>query len=184
MNILSCRYEANDKSSYNALASYVTLIDATSTLFPQSNVIVVSTDIEKLFKEIGSFIDREALNFQISQVDYQNKEQLDIVQDPTSDVFALREAIDKMAASVIEANDSMEATLKEVKESMNDKLIQLNETKRSLEEYRNLFTTAFDECSSLKGMLKGLGIMIRNTPTIGKVKQQLEALASYIETSC
>ena len=82
MNTTSYRYKANDKDSYLALMNNVSYSFATVTLIPSEFTIIVTPPAEhpEQICEIGEFIDKEGLNFQIEPIE-ESKPSLEIELD-------------------------------------------------------------------------------------------------------
>lgn len=123
------KFKTSDEASYNSLAAYVVTMPVTVTLFPQSLTIAISEDASK---EVGEFIDNEALKFSISVADIEADDINKLLDDPTSDTSILREIA---KALLVDKNVSAELYKKNidaVTKERGEVILALENTKKDM----------------------------------------------------
>ncbi len=125
------KYKANNEESYNTLAEYALTLPVAVSLFPAQLTIAIPEDAAG---EVGKHIDENALDFIITPRNIETDDPDDLIEDPTSDTFILREICELVG--------------KRFKESMTDKGCELEERDRHFK--------ALCRLGELKGRIKEL----------------------------
>ena len=126
------KYVANNKDSYNSLAAYAVTLPVTVTLFPQYNTIAISEDAAK---EVGKFIDDEALDFiiKIDQTDVDDIEGL--LTSPTTDTSILRDIAESFQATMKASAEQYKKNLDNVCAERADAINALEAKKKESDNY-------------------------------------------------
>lgn len=130
-NFTSYQYAANNADSYNKLATYAIFhTSANVSLFPGKQTLVVAPTPENpdVVKELGEFIDKEALDFRISPIDGDADE---ILALETADSDSLRRAIDLIKTK----NEDVENSLQTRLEACENNLSQARKDKDNYQKW-------------------------------------------------
>ena len=123
------KYKANNEESYNSLAAYVVTMPVTATLFPQLQTIAIA---EEASKEVGEFIDKEALDFIISIADIEAYDIHKLLADPTSDTSILRDIAEALLEDKKASAELYKRNIDEVTKERGEAILALENTKKDM----------------------------------------------------
>lgn len=116
MSTITYKYKADDEASFISLAAYVITLPFSVSLFPKYKTISVPEEASKC---IGEFINSEGLRFLLRISDIEADEIEELLSDPVSDTFILRDIAEsfqadkKGAAALLAKANSEKAELKQ-----------------------------------------------------------------------
>lgn len=141
----SKKFKALSEESYLALATYLLDSPLNVSTFPRSLTIVVSGLTDKTEPKIGEFIDKEALDFQISCEEYDDDE-LDII--------------------LSEDEEISNSLLKNVAKDLNDRIGSLENMMKKLEEdsakYRTWYYQETEIAKNLRRQMDAIVVMVNS----------------------
>lgn len=145
---ISYRYKALNEDSYNSLAAYVTTIPATVTLHPGLLTIVISDNVNK---EVGEFIDDNALSFHINPIEVHGDDVDEVIDDPTTDADTLRRIIFQMLS---EKNAR--------KSVLDDMTKQCDKAKQDCDFYRKCYLDSTEKADRVKSQIAAIAVLINS----------------------
>lgn len=141
----SKKFKALSEESYLALATYLLDSPLNVSTFPRSLTIVVSGLTDKTEPKIGEFIDKEALDFQISCEEYDDDE-LDIILNEDEEIS--------------------NSLLKNVAKDLNDRIGSLENMMKKLEEdsakYRTWYYQETETAKNLRRQMDAIVVMVNS----------------------
>lgn len=132
MSTTTYKYRANNDESYNSLAAYAVTLPVTVTLFPQFKTIAISEDASK---EVGEFIDNEALDFIISVAQIETDDINVLLADPTSDTSILRDIAESFQEEKKASAELYKRNLDEVTREKINVIDELEKAKKDVVQY-------------------------------------------------
>lgn len=154
------KYKASNDESYNSLAAYAVTLPVTVTLFPQLKTIAVSEDASK---EVGEFIDNEALDFIIDTAQSDVDDIDTLLVDPTSDTSILRDIAESFQA---DKKASAEQYLRLAQER-DEILVELKNKKRDADNYSNWWREECAKNSRIHEQIEAISVLLKTMSSKG-----------------
>lgn len=146
------QYNALDEDSYNSLAAYAITTPATVCLHPELDTIVISDSVSD---EIGKFIDREGLDFNISPVEFSSENLKEVVDNPITDADTLRNIIYTLLR---EKEDMAEAH----RDAISDIIRQKDVAENDRDRYKDWFYESNNKENRIKEQVKAIAVLINS----------------------
>lgn len=152
---LSIRYVAANRESYESLAKFAVSLDATVTLFPTLNTIIVTEDAAKA---VGGHIDTNGLDFHIETLDFDDEQLESAAEFTTIDSGTLRRII----ARLTDQRADMSTEIAEIKNQLADVKEQLAEARKSEAQYSKWWSEASTCNNRLKQQVKAIAVLVNS----------------------
>lgn len=146
----SIQYTALNEKSYETLAAYAVTLNATVTLYPKLQVIVITDNVAG---EVKKYIDKRGLDFGINPIILHDECFGDMIDNPTTDSNTLR----KIIYHLLEARKSM-AT--DHQDALDEITKQKDATAKDLDMYKKLYYETSGRESRIKEQVKAIAVLM------------------------
>lgn len=149
------QYTALDQNSYEQLAGFAVGLASDVQLYPTHNVINIEMSSAD---EVGLFIDKNGLNFQIYPIEVDEDNLRKITQSGIADPISLHRVIDILTAKIEETTRKNEETIAELKKSS-------EEAKKDLLNYQKWYGESINQRDRIRKQVEAIAVLMNSILT-------------------